>query len=73
MSFILKAYEGIDKPENDSYLQADSRLIIVAGSDTTAAAFTFLFYYLAKDPRQVEKLREELKPLMQGKLGRQRH
>lgn len=66
MSFILKAYEGINRPEQDRMLQADARLIIVAGSDTTAAALTFLFYYLAKDPEQVKKLREELKPLAQG-------
>ena len=63
MSFILKAYQDIDRPERDPMLQADARLIIVAGSDTTAATFTYLFYYLAKDPEQVKKLREELKPL----------
>ena len=66
MSWILKAYQGIDRPERDTMLQADSRLIIVAGSDTTAAALTFLFYYLAKDPEQVKKLREELRPLATG-------
>lgn len=66
MSWILRAYQDIERPEKDSFLQADSRLIIVAGSDTTAAAFTFLFYYLAKDPEHVKKLREELKPLISG-------
>ena len=64
MSWILRAYQGIDRPEKDPMLHADSRLIIVAGSDTTAAAFTYMFYYLAKDSEQVKKLREELKPLM---------
>ena len=66
MSWVLRAYEGVDRPDQDTYLQADSRLLIVAGSDTTAAAFTFMFYYLAKDPQQVKKLREELSPLMKG-------
>ena len=66
MSWILRAYQGIDRPERDTMLRADSRLIIVAGSDTTASAFTYMFYYLAKDPEQVRKLREELKPLMSG-------
>jgi tryprostatin B 6-hydroxylase len=66
MSWILRAYQDIDRPERDPMLRADSRLIIVAGSDTTAAAFTYMFYYLAKDPEQVRKLREELKPLMSG-------
>lgn len=66
MAWILRAYQGIDRPDRDPMLQADARLIIVAGSDTTAAAFTYLFYYLAKDPSQVKKLREELKPLLSG-------
>lgn len=38
----------------------DGRLIVVAGSDTTAAALTYVFYHLAADPTQVEKLRTEL-------------
>jgi len=66
MSSILKAYKGIKQPQKEPMLQADSRLIVVAGSDTTAATFTFLFYHLAKDPNQVKKLREELRPLCQG-------
>ncbi|KAI9725117.1 MAG: hypothetical protein M1828_003459 [Chrysothrix sp. TS-e1954] len=44
------------------YLQADSRTLIVAGSDTTAAALTHLFLYLAEDRSRVERLREELRP-----------
>ena len=66
MSWILRAYQDIDRPEKDPMLQADARLIIVAGSDTTASTFTFLFYYLAKHPEQVMKLREELEPLTTG-------
>ena len=66
MSWILKAYQGIERPERDPMLQADARLIIVAGSDTTAATLTFLFYYLAKHPEHQEKLREELRPLLSG-------
>lgn len=46
-------------------LQGDSRLIIVAGSDTTAATLVHLFYHLAKDPSLVQNLREELSPLLE--------
>jgi cytochrome P450 len=46
-------------------LQGDSRLIIVAGSDTTAATLVHLFYHLAKDPSLVHNLREELNPLIE--------
>ncbi|EMC93926.1 hypothetical protein BAUCODRAFT_150161 [Baudoinia panamericana UAMH 10762] len=66
MTSILKAYQGVKQPQKDSMLQADARLIIVAGSDTTAAALTYLFYHLAKDRKQVQKLRDELKPLTRG-------
>nr|POE72758.1 tryprostatin b 6-hydroxylase [Quercus suber] len=63
MTSLLKAYQGIDHPEQDPMLQADARLIIVAGSDTTSAALTYLFYHLAADPSQQKKLRAELEPL----------
>ena len=53
-------------------LQGDSRLIIVAGSDTTAAALVHLFYHLAKEPSVVQRLREELGPLVE-KDGGVRH
>jgi tryprostatin B 6-hydroxylase len=62
--WILKAYEGHEHPGQDPYLVGDARLIIVAGSDTSAATLTYLFYHLALDPSQTEKLRAELKPLV---------
>ncbi|KAK3331020.1 cytochrome P450 [Apodospora peruviana] len=37
--------------------------IIVAGRDTTAAAMTATFYYLARDPAAVGKLRKEIQHL----------
>lgn len=44
-------------------LQAESGLIIIAGSDTTAATLTFLFYHLAQNPSLQETLRRELQTL----------
>ncbi|TKA73897.1 hypothetical protein B0A55_03788 [Friedmanniomyces simplex] len=61
--WLLKAYEGVAHPEEDQMFQGDVRLIIVAGSDTTSACLTYLFYELAKRPEEVKKLREELRPL----------
>jgi cytochrome P450 len=46
-------------------LQGDSRLIIVAGSDTTAATLVHLFYHLARDPSLLQNLRTELGPLLE--------
>ncbi|KAK3712159.1 hypothetical protein LTR37_009250 [Vermiconidia calcicola] len=66
MSWILRAYDGIDRPERDPMLRADARLIIVAGSDTTASTLTYLFYHLASNPEAVRKLRVELEPLIVG-------
>lgn len=66
MGWLLKAYTDHPNPEKDTMLQADARLIIVAGSDTTAATFTYMFYHLAKNPECVKKLREELEPLTRG-------
>lgn len=43
------------------YLAGDSRLIIVAGSDTTAATLVHLFHWLAKKPELQKRLRQELK------------
>ncbi|KIV92758.1 hypothetical protein PV10_04027 [Exophiala mesophila] len=56
------------KMENSGYseqgwLTGDSRLIIVAGSDTTASTLTYLFYHLAEDPERVKKLRHEVDAL----------
>lgn len=42
-------------------LSGDSRLIIIAGSDTTSAALAYTFFYLAKDKSIIEKIRAELK------------
>ena len=61
--WLLKGYKGMKNPADDPMFQGDSRLIVVAGSDTTAATMTFLFYELAKKPEEVKKLREELRPL----------
>ena len=65
-SWLLKAAPDVNDLEATKWLHGDSRLIIVAGSDTVAIALTHLFYYLAVNPAQVDKLRKELEPLMKG-------
>jgi tryprostatin B 6-hydroxylase len=66
MSWLLEAEPmSTDPYQNHMWLVGDSRLIIVAGSDTTAATLTYLWYYLAHDPVHAEKLRKELAPLRQ--------
>lgn len=55
-----------DEEVNKLWLTGDSRLVIVAGSDTTAATMTHIFYRLCKDPSHIKKLRDELDPLVEN-------
>lgn len=61
MSHILE--EGPffnDVVADNMLLKGDARLLVIAGSDTTAATLTFICHYLARDPEVVVKIREEL-------------
>lgn len=63
-SYLLEADPMSTDPfKEHMWLVGDARLIIVAGSDTTAASLTYIFYHLASDPSLVAKLRKELQPL----------
>ena len=61
MSTLLKA-DKFFKSEKDEtlLLEADVRLLMIAGSDTTATTLAFLFYHLAQAPSIVKQLRQEL-------------
>ncbi|KAF8850804.1 cytochrome P450 [Acephala macrosclerotiorum] len=47
----------------NSLLFAESRVIIGAGSDTTATALPEIFIFLAHHPEYVQKIREEMDPI----------
>lgn len=49
-----------DKHINQNWQAGDARLIIVAGSDTTAATLTYCARELIKHPNAAEKLRREV-------------
>ncbi|KAH8807492.1 cytochrome P450 monooxygenase [Xylogone sp. PMI_703] len=60
-SWILSDHDS--QPETKARkasLIAEAQLVIVAGSDTTAATLSNLFYELLENPGQIHKLREEL-------------
>ncbi|EME82719.1 uncharacterized protein MYCFIDRAFT_80339 [Pseudocercospora fijiensis CIRAD86] len=59
-SWLAENYKNLPKPWESRPFCLDTQLLIVAGSDTTASALTSLFYYLAQNPNQVQKLRHEL-------------
>ncbi|KAM0169945.1 hypothetical protein ACHAPF_009504 [Botrytis cinerea] len=65
MTWLIDAEENDPDPihRDTSWLHGDSRLAIIAGSDTTSATLTYLFYHLCLEPHHVTKLREELEPI----------
>lgn len=44
-------------------------LFLVTGYDTTASALSFCSYELAKNPKEQQRLREELRALMKENNG----
>ncbi|KAL2821321.1 cytochrome P450 [Aspergillus cavernicola] len=67
--FLIQHYLAPGKSETEkkaelSRLHFDSKLIVVAGSDTTASTMTFLFYRIAREPGLLERLREEINNTM---------
>ncbi|KAL3478255.1 cytochrome P450 [Aspergillus californicus] len=66
--FLIQHYLAPGKSEAErkaelSRLRFDSKLIVVAGSDTTASTMTFLFYRIAREKGLLERLREEISTL----------
>ena len=58
---LLKGEAFFDDPKaEDDLLTGDSRLVVVAGSDTTATTLAFALYHLVQTPELVTRLREEL-------------
>ncbi|KAA8568678.1 hypothetical protein EYC84_007681 [Monilinia fructicola] len=65
MSWLIDAHENDPDPihKDPRWLYGDSRLAIIAGSDTTSTTLTYLFYHLCLEPHHTTKLREELEPI----------
>ncbi|KAL2158834.1 hypothetical protein VTH06DRAFT_4026 [Thermothelomyces fergusii] len=63
-SWILAAYEKSAKTRRDQLnLHGDAQLIVIAGSDSVAAALSHVFFHLAWDPSLVRQLQAELDAL----------
>ncbi|RAL65000.1 hypothetical protein DID88_001590, partial [Monilinia fructigena] len=65
MTWLIDAHENDPDPihKDPRWLYGDSRLAIIAGSDTTSATLTYLFYHLCLEPHHIANLREELEPI----------
>ncbi|KAL4877038.1 cytochrome P450 [Aspergillus karnatakaensis] len=61
LSHLLNNTE--DTPSGRALLNSECRLIVGAGSDTTATALTFLLVNLALYPQWLQRLREEVDPI----------
>ncbi len=67
MGNLINAYfqcPSENKNVEMNLLHGDSRLIILAGTETIAATLVYLFYFLAKHTSQQTKLRIELFKLL---------
>jgi len=63
-SWILAAYNKSPKTQRDRWnLHGDAQLIVIAGSDSVAAALTHIFFHLAWDPVLVKRLQAEFDAL----------
>ena len=61
MSHIFQAGDFFDDPFKERMLfMGDARLIVIAGSDTTATTLVYIAYYLATQPAIIKRLRAEL-------------
>ncbi|KAJ0414382.1 cytochrome P450 [Aspergillus carlsbadensis] len=69
-SAFISALKGRDlseiSPDEQNLLFSDARVIVIAGSDTTSSALSAILYELVRHPDEIEKLRAELGPYMQG-------
>lgn len=68
MSWLLKAYveQDASAPPSEAALHEDSRVVIVAGSETTATTLTSILFYLAKYPEVLVKLQRHMDHEMPG-------
>ncbi|KAE8316235.1 cytochrome P450 [Aspergillus transmontanensis] len=66
ISWILKAFidNDVSAPPSEPALHDDSRVVVIAGSDTTASALANIIYFLAKHPQILRKLQTQLDSAM---------
>ncbi|KAL6407680.1 cytochrome p450 [Ilyonectria robusta] len=67
-SWLLESHESLEHPtaQDEMDLIGDAYLIAVAGSDTTAASLTCLFYELALHQEQLKALQTEVDTFSEG-------
>ncbi|KAI4109170.1 MAG: hypothetical protein LQ339_001976 [Xanthoria mediterranea] len=64
MSWLLEASrENGSLVQDQHWLRGDAFALIVAGSDTVASTLISIFFHLAEDPTQIEKLGSELEDI----------
>ncbi|CAG7921899.1 unnamed protein product [Penicillium olsonii] len=62
VSWLLKAYveKDVSAAPSEAALHEDSRVVIVAGSETTATTLASVLYYLVKNPAVLANLQRQL-------------
>jgi cytochrome P450 len=65
-SHLIRGASGKEAPAQEADLEADCPTIIIAGSDTSSITMTFLFFFILRDRKVHERLREEIDGLWDG-------
>lgn len=65
MKYFLQDYNSKEPKamHHIDIMYSDAQAVMTGGTDTIAAALSFAFYYMARDPTVRDKLRSELQPL----------
>lgn len=65
MKYFLQDYDSKEPKamHHIDTIYSDAQAVMTGGTDTIAAALSFTFYHMARDPTVRDKLRSELEPL----------
>ena len=69
VSLLVQAVdgEGVEKPFTLEEVRDEAYIQIMAGHETIAAAMTWCFYHLSRNPHKREKMEQELAEVLQGR------
>lgn len=59
LDMLIKSFEEISSPTTKENLRDEVATIFMTGHETTAQTLSWIFYHLAKDPKLLQRVREE--------------
>jgi cytochrome P450 len=68
LSMLLRARDETGTGMSDGQLRDEVMTMLLAGHETTSTALAWTFYLLARHPEEADKLREELRRILAGRV-----